>query len=46
MVFLHHEGVLLSNNKAERCIRGSVIMRKICFGTSYHLGKQFRLRVL
>ncbi|MDE9545741.1 IS66 family transposase, partial [Xenorhabdus bovienii] len=29
-VFLHHENVPLTNNEAERCLRGSVIMRKIC----------------
>ncbi len=45
-VFLHHHGVPLTNNEAERCLRGSVILRKICFGTSSHRGEQFRSRVL
>ncbi|MGB7994841.1 MAG: IS66 family transposase, partial [Photobacterium halotolerans] len=45
-VFLNHDGVPLTNNEAERCLRGSVIMRKICFGTSSHRGEQFRSRVL
>lgn len=45
-VFLSHDGVPLTNNEAEHCIRGSVIMRKICFGTNSHRGEQFRSRVL
>ncbi|WP_097355972.1 IS66 family transposase [Candidatus Enterovibrio escicola] len=45
-VFLHHKRVPLTNNEAERCIRGSRIMRKICFGTSSYRGEQFRSRVL
>ncbi|ENM5760120.1 IS66 family transposase [Vibrio mimicus] len=45
-VFLSQKGVSLTNNEAERCLRGSVIMRKICFGTSSHRGEQFRSRVL
>lgn len=45
-VFLHHPGTPLTNNEAERCIRGSVIMRKISFGTSSDRGDKFRSRVL
>ncbi|SQD80130.1 conserved protein of unknown function,Hypothetical transposase [Moritella yayanosii] len=36
----------LTNNEAERCIRGSVILRKISYGTSSERGDQFRSRVL
>ena len=45
-VFLQHPGTPLTNNEAERCIRGSVILRKICFGTSSDRGDKFRSRVL
>lgn len=44
-VFLHHPNVPLTNNEAERCLRGSVIMRKICYGTSSDSGEKFRSRV-
>jgi hypothetical protein len=39
-------GIPLINNEAERCIRGSVILRKISYGTSSERGDQFRSRVL
>lgn len=45
-VFLNHPGTPLTNNEAERCIRGSVILRKICYGTSSERGDKFRSRVL
>lgn len=45
-VFLQYPGTPLTNNEAERCIRGSVILRKICFGTSSDRGDKFRSRVL
>lgn len=45
-VFLNYRGIPLTNNEAERCIRGSVIMRKICYGTSSDSGDKFRSRVL
>ena len=45
-VFLQYRGTPLTNNEAERCIRGSVIMRKICFGTTSDKGEKFRSRVL
>lgn len=45
-VFLQYPGTPLTNNEAERCIRGSVIMRKICLGTSSDKGDKFRSRVL
>lgn len=45
-VFMKYKGVPLTNNEAERCIRGSVIMRKICYGTSSDRGEKFRSRVL
>ena len=37
-VFVTHKGTPLTNNEAERCIRGTVIMRKNCFGTSSDRG--------
>ena len=43
---LQYRGTPLTNNEAERCIRGSVIMRKICFGTTSDKGEKFRSRVL
>lgn len=45
-VFLTNPGIPLTNNEAERCLRGSVILRKICFGTSSDRGEKFRSRVL
>ncbi|MCL1126006.1 IS66 family transposase, partial [Shewanella surugensis] len=45
-VFLNHLGTPLTNNEAERCLRGSVIMRKICYGTSSDRGEKFRSRLL
>ena len=36
----------LTNNEAERCLRGSVMMRKICYGTSSDRGEKFRSRIL
>ncbi|WP_370276929.1 IS66 family transposase [Xenorhabdus bovienii] len=36
--FLSYLDVPLTNNEAEHCLRGSVIMRKICFGTSSYSG--------
>jgi len=45
-VFLNHPGTPLTNNEAERCLRGSVIMRKICYGTSSDRGEKFRSRLL
>ena len=44
-VFLNYSNVPLTNNEAERCLRGSVIMRKICYGTSSDRGDKFRSRV-
>ncbi len=45
-VFMAYPGTPLTNNEAERCLRDSVILRKICFGTSSHRGELFRSRVL
>ena len=45
-VFLSGPDIPLTNNEAERCIRGSVILRKISYGTSSERGDQFRSRVL
>ena len=45
-VFLSSPDIPLTNNEAERCIRGSVILRKISYGTSSERGDQFRSRVL
>ncbi|MDO6525994.1 IS66 family transposase, partial [Motilimonas sp. 1_MG-2023] len=39
-------GTPLTNNEAERCLRGSVIMRKICYGTNSDRGDKFRSRLL
>ena len=44
--FMTDDEIALTNNEAERCIRGSVILRKICFGTSSDRGDKFRSRVL
>ncbi|PCS22424.1 Mobile element protein [Candidatus Enterovibrio escicola] len=46
LVFLYHKGVSLTNNETDQCILSSVIVLKICFGTSFHREKQFRSRVL
>ncbi|HGF7531805.1 MULTISPECIES: IS66 family transposase [Vibrio] len=35
----------LTNNEAERRIRGSVIQRKISFGTTSDAGEKFRSRI-
>ncbi|WP_408646299.1 IS66 family transposase [Vibrio rumoiensis] len=35
----------LTNNEAERCIRGFVIQRKISFGTTSDAGDKFRSRI-
>ncbi len=45
-VFVRHKGTPITNNEAERCIRGTVIMRKICYGTTSDCGDKFRSRVL
>jgi transposase len=45
-VFLNHAGIPLTNNAAERDLRGAVIMRKICYGTSSDRGDKFRSRLL
>ena len=39
--FLEHEGVELTNNAAERAIRGPVIKRKLSFGTQSDAGSRF-----
>jgi transposase len=41
--FLRYRDVPLTNNEAERCLRGSVIMRKICYGTSSERGREVPL---
>ncbi len=46
MGFLNHPGTPLTNNEAERCLRGSVIMRKVCYGTRSDRGEKFRSRLL
>lgn len=43
--FLKHESILLTNNEAERRIRGSVIQRKISFGITSDAGDKFRGRM-
>ncbi|APP09149.1 transposase (plasmid) [Vibrio harveyi] len=44
-LFLKHESIPLTNNEAERRIRGSVIQRKISFGTTSDAGDKFRGRM-
>ena len=45
-MFLNHADIPLTNNAAERDLRGAVIMRKICYGTSSDRGDKFRSRLL
>lgn len=45
-VFLLHPDTPLTNNEAERCLRGTVIMRKISYGTQSDRGEKFRSRIL
>ncbi len=44
-MFLKHESIPLTNNEAERRIRGSVIKCKISFGTTSDAGDKFRGRM-
>lgn len=44
-LILKHESIPLTNNEAERRIRGSVIQRKISFGTTSDAGDKFRGRM-
>ncbi|CCO49767.1 IS22-1 protein [Vibrio nigripulchritudo SOn1] len=44
-VFLGDTSIPLTNNEAERRIRGSVIQRKISFGTTSDAGDKFRSRI-
>ncbi|MEB5529296.1 IS66 family transposase [Vibrio cholerae] len=44
-LFLKHESIPLTNNEAELRIRGSVIQRKISFGTTSDAGDKFRGRM-
>ncbi|WP_422109420.1 IS66 family transposase [Vibrio metschnikovii] len=44
-LFLKHGSIPLTNNEAERRIRGSVIQRKISFGTTSDAGDKFRGRI-
>jgi len=44
--FLEHDGVPLTNNEAERVLRGYVLWRKGSYGVCSHRGEQFRQRVL
>ncbi|WP_110410664.1 IS66 family transposase [Vibrio rumoiensis] len=44
-VFLKKVSIPLTNNEAERCIRGFVIQRKISFGTTSDAGDKFRSRI-
>ena len=45
-VFLSDAAIPLTNNEAERSLRGAVIMRKISYGTSSDRGDKFRSRIL
>ncbi len=42
---LKKTSILLTNNQAERCMRGFVIHRKISFGTTSDAGDKFRSRI-
>ena len=44
--FLEHDDVPLTNNEAERVLRGYVLWRKGSYGVCSHRGEQFRQRVL
>ncbi|MBD1578090.1 transposase, partial [Vibrio sp. S11_S32] len=44
-VFLKNTSIPLTNNEAERCIRGFVIQRKISYGTTSDAGDKFRSRI-
>ena len=44
-VFLKQAHIPLTNNEAERCIRGGVIQRKISYGTTSDAGDKFRGRI-
>lgn len=44
--FLQHEGVPVTNNAAERALRGAVIWRKTSFGSKSGRGMRFAERVL
>lgn len=45
-VFMSPPGTPLTNNEAERCLRGSVILRKMSYGTNSDRGESYRSRVL
>ncbi|KEY58983.1 transposase IS66 family protein [Serratia sp. DD3] len=45
-VFLSHPGTPLTNNEAERCLRDTVIMGKISYGTQSDRGETFRSLML
>ena len=44
-IFLKQDSIPLTNNEAERCLRGFVIQRKISFGTISDAGDKFRSRI-
>jgi transposase len=44
-LFLNNTSILLTNNEAERRIRGCVIQRKISYGTTSDAGDKFRDRI-
>lgn len=44
-LFLKDTGIPLTNNEAERRIRGCVIQRKISYGTTSDAGDKFRDRI-
>ena len=44
--FLRYDGVPITNNRAEQCIRPYVIWRKTSFATQSHRGDQFIARIL
>ena len=44
--FMTDEGIALTNNEAERALRGYVLWRKGSYGVWSHRGEQFRQRIL
>jgi transposase len=45
-IFIHHEGIQLTNNPAERALRPVVLWRKSSFGTQSRTGSEFVERML
>ena len=44
--FMENDEIALTNNEAERALRGYVLWRKGSYGVWSHRGEQFRQRIL